>query len=324
MAFVQFRRPAGTPGGRTRQRVLLAGGWLGLLGAALVLTLVLAPTIEPPEQPLGPRPHAAEAPASPATSRAAEERPLPAAQPPPGLPVIGYGPAPTGFPADPAPLATNRLTEGLHPTRRIALYDAPGGRPRAFLASTISGVKVTLPIVDRRSGWVAVLLPSANRRMGWVPPGSWTTELLRDQLVVVRRTHRLTWLRDGAPVRSWPVALGRPSTPTPLGRTFILGRSTLAGRVYAGTDVFALGAVPDNLGSVKTALRGAHIGLHTWYNDRDLGRNTTNGCIRLTRSAQRLLLAELLPGTPLVVLDQPIPLATAPPRDRSAIGPRGD
>jgi lipoprotein-anchoring transpeptidase ErfK/SrfK len=52
---------------------------------------------------------------------------------------------------------------------------------------------------------------------------------------------------------------------------------------------------------VPTALRGAHIGIHTWYHDRELGKNTSDGCIRLTRSGQRELLANLRPGTPVIV-----------------------
>ncbi len=133
----------------------------------------------------------------------------------------------------------------------------------------------------------------------------WTSVALRDQLVVYRRTHELLWLRDGAIVRSWPVTLGSPATPTPLGRTFVLGRSKLSGAVYAGTDVFALGAVPDNPQAVPPGLRGAHIGVHTWYTDATIGKDVTDGCIRLTKSGQQLLLQEIAPGTGLVVLERP-------------------
>lgn len=249
-------------------------------------------------------PPARAVPTLPAAPPARAVPTLPAAPPPAGLPVIDYGPPPAGFPPDPTPLSTAPLTVGLRPDRRIGAYDAPGGRPRAFLAPTILGVPVTVPVVDRRAGWAAVLLPSANRRIAWVPPGGWTEVPLRDLLTVVRQTHRLTWWRGGEPVRSWPVSLGEPQTPTPLGRTFVLGRSTLSGYVYADTDVFALGAVPDDPEAVSPGLRGAHIGLHTWYHDRELGRNTTNGCIRLTRTAQRELLDEILPGTPVVVVER--------------------
>jgi L,D-transpeptidase catalytic domain len=231
------------------------------------------------------------------------EPPLPVIQPDPNLPVIAYWPSPIGFPADPAPLSTAWLSEGLRPSGRIAVYDAPGGQPRAYLDPTIQGVEISLPIVERRSGWVSVLLPSVNRTVAWIPPGPWTTVALRDQLIVVRSTHQILWFRDAELVRSWVVTLGTDATPTPLGRTFVLGRSRLPGYVYGDTDVLALGAVPDHPNAVPPGLRGAHIGLHTWYHDGELGRNTTDGCIRLTKSGQELLLAEIVTGTEVVVVD---------------------
>jgi hypothetical protein len=225
---------------------------------------------------------------------------------PEDLPVVGYWSDPDGFPDDPDPLSTAALTEGMRPDSRIVAYDAPGGQPRAFLDPRIEGVEITLPVVGYHAGWVSVLLPSVNRRLAWLAPGTaWTMVALRDQLVVIRPTHELRWYRDGGLVQTWPVSLGLDVSPTPLGRTFVLGRSALPGAVYAGTDVFALGAVPDVPDSVPVGLRGAHIGLHTWYNDWELEQNTTDGCIRLTRTGQERLLAEILPGTEVVVLDQP-------------------
>ncbi|MCW3838961.1 L,D-transpeptidase family protein [Micromonospora yasonensis] len=259
-----------------------------LTGGAGPVPVVAAPTTPAPTEP-SPTPVESVPPAAPA---------------PDDLPVVTYDPAPRGFPADPGAGDTRPLTEGLSPTRRIAAYDAPGGRPRAFLAPTISDVPLTMPIVDRQVGWTAVLLPSANRRIAWLPAGGWNTVPLRDQLVVERRPHRLTWYRDGRAVRSWAVSLGMPGQSTPLGRTFILGRTPPPQEVYGGVDIFALGAIPDDPDSVPTGLRGAHIGVHSWHNDDTLGENVTNGCIRLTRSGQQQLLAEVPPGSSVVVVDQ--------------------
>jgi lipoprotein-anchoring transpeptidase ErfK/SrfK len=292
------RRPTSCDG-RSRYRPV------GILAAAALLTLVSGGTVADhhstadtqTRNPAG-RPAPASTPAAPAAYD------LPAAPAPASLPVLDYGPPPAGFPPDRASASTAPLKAGLRPYRRVVAYDAPGGRPRAFLPPTILGVPVTVPIVDWRASWTAVLVPSANRRIAWVPSGGWTEVPLRDLLVVARRAHRLTWWRDGQPVRSWQVSLGHPRTPTPLGRTFVLGRSTLRSHVYADTDVFALGAVPDDPDAVSPGLRGAHIGLHTWYHDRELGQNTTDGCIRVTRPAQRKLLDELVPGTPLVVVEK--------------------
>ncbi|WBB75092.1 L,D-transpeptidase [Micromonospora sp. WMMD1128] len=279
-------------------------GWLfAALGVPLLLATALlvghALTGAPPPAPVVAGP-TTPAPASPTP---AESVP-PAAPAPADLPVVTYDPAPRGFPADPATADTGPLPEGARPNRKIAAYDAPGGRPLAFLAPTISDVRLTMPIVERRAGWTAVLLPSANRTIAWLPAGGWTTVVLRDQIVVERRTHRLTWRRDGRAVHTWPVSLGMSGQLTPLGRTFVLGRTPPPEDVYGGVDIFALGAIPDDPDAVPTGLRGAHIGLHTWYNDDTLGENVTNGCIRLTRSAQRQLLAELAPGTSFVVVDR--------------------
>lgn len=279
---------------------------------ATAFVTVLAATLTACGNPVTPPPVPA-APAGAQRSRPPEPDPPPlAVAPPADLPVIDYWPSPAGFPADPAPLSTTPPTEALRPITRLAAYDAPGGVPRAFLDPTIRGVEIALPVVERRPGWVSVLLPSVNRTVAWFPSGPWTTVPLRDQLVVVRSTHELQWLRDGALVQSWPVSLGTDATPTPLGRTFVLGRSSLPGYVYADTDVLALGAVPDYPEAVPPGLLGAHIGVHTWYHDGELGQNTTDGCIRLTRSGQERLLAELAPGTPVVVVDDWAPPSTRP------------
>ncbi|SCL16982.1 L,D-transpeptidase catalytic domain [Micromonospora nigra] len=299
MAFDRFERQ--WLGGVLGVAVLLAGA--GFTGYALT------PTPAPPRSAL-PAPVAS---ADVVAPTGAPTQPVaPAAPAPDGLPEITYDPAPDGFPADPDTLSTTPLTEGLRPTRRLAAYDAPGGRPLAFLMPTISGVDLTVPVARRDAGWTAVLLPSANRRLAWLPPGGFTTVALRDQLVIERVPHRITWYRAGRAIRSWKVSLGQRGQETPLGRTFILGRTPPPESVYGGVDIFALGAVPDDPDAVPAGLRGAHIGIHTWHHDGELGRDTTNGCIRLTPGGQRELLAELRDGTPVVVVDAlPAPPPTA-------------
>lgn len=248
-------------------------------------------------------------PAAPAVAAAPPAEPSPAEPPPtavpapPGLLKITYRRGPRGFPADPEAASLAAVTEGLHPERKLALYDAPGGRPRAFLPRTISGLPVVVPIVSRRPGWVAVLLPSANRRIGWLPATGWSALRLRDQLVLRRRTHELTWLRDGRRRQSWPVAVGAERTPTPLGRTFVLGRTGTRGAVYAGLDALVLGAVPEDRAALAPALRDAHTGIHGWRDEAAFGRSVSNGCLRVPPAAQRTLLAHLGPGTTVHIVD---------------------
>jgi L,D-transpeptidase-like protein len=230
------------------------------------------------------------------------DRILPAAKPSDDLPVISYLHVPKGFPADPSPASLAHLPEGLHPKRRLAVYDAPGGKPRAYLPSTIRGVTVIVPVVAKKPGWSAVLLPSINRRIGWLPDHGWRAETLRDQVVVRLGERTLTWWRDGVQQRTWTVAIGSKRTPTPLGRTFVLGRTGTHGEVYAGLDALVLGAVPDDRGAVAPGLRDAHTGIHAWYRASVFGRSVSNGCVRMPRDAQETLLANLAAGTPITVV----------------------
>ncbi|AGZ42338.1 hypothetical protein AFR_20330 [Actinoplanes friuliensis DSM 7358] len=226
--------------------------------------------------------------------------PVPVAAPAPrGLPVIDYWTGPRGLPADTGQLSAT----GLRPASKIVVYDAPGGRPRGLVERSISGLPVVLPIVARRTGWVAVLLPTTNRRMGWVPPKGWSEEPLRDHLVVSRGDHRLTWFRHGVRKKSWTVATGAAATPTPLGRTFVMGTTGTRGAVYGGLDALVLGSIPENPEAVAEGLGAAHTGIHSWTDPGAFGRSVSNGCVRVPPKVMRLLLDEINPGTPVTVVD---------------------
>jgi hypothetical protein len=235
----------------------------------------------------------------------AQEQQVVAAPPvPPGLETVAYEKFQTGWPADPTPAKLTGITEGVHPQKTVAMYDAVGGTAKAMMAPEIApGVESVLPVVEKKSGWVAVLVPSANRSIAWLPDKDLEHRKLEDHIVIYRKQHKLVWLKNDKEQKSWPVTLGLPKSPTPLGRSFVLGRSLLPGKVYAGVPVFALSSIPDDPNSVPTGLRGAHTGIHTWHNDNNLGKDVSDGCIRLTKSGQELLLKEIENGTPVTVVD---------------------
>ncbi|MER7003531.1 L,D-transpeptidase [Dactylosporangium sp. NPDC000555] len=270
------------------------------LAAALAAPLTACGSKPPaPPQVAGTQP--APAGSTPVTSPSPSAAPPPAATPAAGLPTITYTQAATGFPADPDGSSTALLGEGLQVDAKSPVYDAPGGQARAYLTPKISGVDLIMPVVQRTDGWVAVLLPSMNRSVGWLPPGGWHTVALRDQIVVHRGAFTLTWVRDGVAQQTWTVTIGAPATETPLGRTFVLGRSSLPNKVYAGLDVLALGAVPDDKKAVAPGLADAHTGIHAWYRN-EFGHRQSNGCVRMPPAAQKVLLDNIAAGTSVVVL----------------------
>ncbi|HEV7824872.1 MAG TPA: L,D-transpeptidase [Mycobacteriales bacterium] len=228
---------------------------------------------------------------------------VPAPAVPPGLKTVSYTEFQSGWPADPDPTKIDGITEGVHPLKTVALYDAVGGKARTKAAPEIArGVDLVMPVIDEKSGWVAVIVPSTNRSVAWIPDKDLERRPLRDHIVIERKAHKLTWYTDDKPQKSWEVTLGTAATPTPLGRSYVLGRSKLPGAVYAGVDVLALSSVPDDPSSVPAGLRGAHTGIHTWHNDNNLGKDVSDGCIRLTKSGHELLLKEIEPGTPVTIL----------------------
>jgi hypothetical protein len=283
--------------GRTASAYLLVFAVVLLAGVAGVIGLAVRPEAPVALDVAAPRPAASSA--APTVSATA----LPAPPAPADLPVFSYWRAPRGFPADPTPLSTTAVTEGLRLTAGRVVHDTPGGTPRAVLPQSISGLPITVPIVERRTGWVAVLLPTINQRIGWLTADDSELVRLPDQLVLRRRTHELTWLRDGVRQNSWTVATGAPATATPLGRTFVLGRVNPAGSVYAGLDALALGSVPDDRNSLPPSLRAGHTAIHAWYRTSAFGRSISNGCIRMPKKGQRTLLKTIAVGTVVTVID---------------------
>ncbi|WP_229075513.1 L,D-transpeptidase [Actinoplanes sp. DH11] len=287
------------PRSRTRAYLLIltVAALLLALGAAVALARGSAP-----ESTAGTWVSPASSAAASSPAPAPSSKPKPAAEPPDDLPVITYAEGPTGLPEDPGATSLDVPSEALRPEKRMALYDEPGGEPRAWLPPRISGLPTVAPIVARDNGWVAVLAPSSNRRIGWVPAAGWKPEPLRDHIVVDLSDHRLTWLREGEEQRSWEVSVGSEETPTPLGRTFVMGTTTTDGAIYENLDALVLGTVPEKKENLAASLRGAHTAIHAWSRTSAFGRSVSNGCVRMPAAAQRKLLKEIDPGTPVIVV----------------------
>jgi lipoprotein-anchoring transpeptidase ErfK/SrfK len=81
-------------------------------------------------------------------------------------------------------------------------------------------------------------------------------------------THTLTLYRNGKYFKSYPVAVGKASTPTPKGTFSIKNKAINPGGPYG---VRWLGL---------TAPNGSY-GIHGTNNPSSIGKNISNGCIRM-------------------------------------------
>jgi lipoprotein-anchoring transpeptidase ErfK/SrfK len=201
-------------------------------------------------------------------------------------------------PRDAEPQATTN-GDVVHPKRTLPVYAAPDGRPFAKVTPTQMG-ETWLPVIDRRDGWVQVLLPSRpNGSTGWIKAAS--VEQARTPYLV--RVHvgsrELELFQDGALVGSWPVAVGAAETPTPIGRTFLLGSIVDANQSYSPV-ILPLGSHSETLDTYGGG--PGTVALHGWPDDSVFGDAVSNGCIRVPAEALDQLTQVPL-GT-LVIVDQ--------------------
>jgi lipoprotein-anchoring transpeptidase ErfK/SrfK len=97
----------------------------------------------------------------------------------------------------------------------------------------------------------------------------------------------LTLYKDDAVYKTYPVAVGKPSTPTPKGSYKIINRAVNPGGPF---------------GVRWLGLSYPHIGIHGTNNPSSIGKNVTNGCIRM-HNRDVLEIANLVPiGTPVTII----------------------
>lgn len=184
--------------------------------------------------------------------------------------------------------------------RPVALRAAPAGRELARLGlRTEFGSPQALLVVRRSGAWLGVVSSAAgNNRIGWVPAGAATLGRVSYALTVSLTGRRLTVLRAGRPVKSYPVAIGRPSAPTPTGRfdvTDLLSTGDPTGPY--GCCILALSARSPH--AIQGWNGGDRIAIHSTPETASIGQPVSHGCVRVSLAAGRWLLANIPLGTPV-------------------------
>jgi lipoprotein-anchoring transpeptidase ErfK/SrfK len=228
---------------------------------------------------------------------AAPERPLPA----PAVtapPAPGDGPVRLGDAAAYAALARGDVDVRSTPTADASTVfrlpaKLPWGTPRPFLVREARRVDGKL--------WYRVLLPlRPNGSTAWVP-ASQVRVSARDHSAEVDLSARRLTLYDGTEaVRTFPVAIGQPGTPTPTGRFFVTVQLRPP-RISAIYGAWALGisAYSEVLDQFGTG--DGQIALHGTSDASELGRAVSHGCVRLSNVSISALAGELPVGSPVEI-----------------------
>ena len=189
--------------------------------------------------------------------------------------------------------------EVVHPRRTLPVHAAPGRRAFAKITPTQMG-DTWLPVIGRHGGWTQVLLPSRpNGSTGWLR----SAKLERRHTPYLVRVHlgsrRLELLRDGNLVGSWSVAVGAPGTPTPTGRTFLLGSVIDDNQSYSPL-ILPLGSHSNTLDTYGGG--PGTVALHGWPDASVFGSAVSHGCVRVPADALDQL--RQVPLGSLVIVDQ--------------------
>ncbi|MEQ0560752.1 L,D-transpeptidase [Amycolatopsis sp. NEAU-NG30] len=206
----------------------------------------------------------------------------------------------TAAPRDPEPGAIpgGRL---VHPAAVVPIYASPGGPAIAALPPTELVSDTWLPVIADRPGWAEVLLPvRPNGSAGWIylDPAVTTTAHSPFRIEVDRGAFTLTLLRDGHQFGRWTVGVGKPGSPTPATRTFILASIRDTHPTFSPV-VLATGAHSDTY----TTYGGGPgtVGVHGWPTADVFGRPSSDGCIRIPPDALQVISTQVPIGSPVLI-----------------------
>jgi lipoprotein-anchoring transpeptidase ErfK/SrfK len=166
------------------------------------------------------------------------------------------------------------------------------GNPQVFLLLDAQPVGHTT--------WFRALLPvRPNGTTGFIDGAQLSLARTPYHLTVSKEQRRLTLWKGCEAVKTYPVAIGTNTTPTPTGTFYLasLVRPPTANSVY-GTYAFGLSGFSP---VIRTWKWGGVIGLHGTNDPSSIGHYTSHGCIRLyNRVIDRLV--RILPlGTPISI-----------------------
>jgi hypothetical protein len=184
----------------------------------------------------------------------------------------------------------------------LAVSPSPDAAPAATLSNPLpSGAPRVVVVVHASGDWLQVLLPMRpNSSLGWIRVSDVELSSVTYRVEIDRGAHRMHVFDGNSVVMDEPIAVGKPSTPTPTGQFFAveLLNTGNPGGAY-GPYAFTLSAyseVYQTFGSGDGA-----VGMHGTNEYNSVGQSASHGCVRLHNDAITRL-AETLPlGTPVFI-----------------------
>jgi L,D-transpeptidase catalytic domain len=200
-------------------------------------------------------------------------------------------------------LATVFLIATLH--HPAAVFRAPNADAWTHqvlpLYTPLSHQRSSMPVLARHRGFLKVLLPGRpNSHSGWISARDARTWKTPWHVVIRTASKRLFVFKGSRIARSFPVVVGKSSTPTPHGRFYVEEAMILPARSLGSPDAFALSA----RSNVYQEFEGGpgQIAIHGTYGIGGTpGRAESHGCIRATPVTLSYLIRRFGTGTPVEI-----------------------
>jgi lipoprotein-anchoring transpeptidase ErfK/SrfK len=150
--------------------------------------------------------------------------------------------------------------------------------------------------IDRFSAKLPPKRP--NESTGWLRADQVRTAARDYSAQIDLSERRLVLYKGTDPVSAFPIAIGRPGTPTPSGRFFVTVklRPPRISPVY-GAWALGLSAYSEVFDQFGTG--DGQIALHGTNNGAELGQAVSHGCVRLSNASISKLADLLPPGSPV-------------------------
>ena len=218
-------------------------------------------------------------------------------------------PVETTLPPPPETIPPNlsQIAEATVPV--VGIYDSPDqpqpartlpnpgtyGEPMVFLVKEMP---------KERLDWLIVYLPvRPNGSAAWVRASEMKVTTTQYRIVVELGAHRLTvWNGDQVFLQE-PVGVGTPSTPTPKGLFYL--RFLYQSKDATDRSKYGPFAYPiSGFSEVFDTFMGGNgeSGIHGTNNPADLGKDVSNGCVRMSNEGITKLAQALPAGTPVEIL----------------------
>jgi lipoprotein-anchoring transpeptidase ErfK/SrfK len=209
--------------------------------------------------------------------------------------------------ASAATVPTTTPTVTLLAPASVHTYPGANAPTTSVIADTrpLTGSPTVLPVIATATAegtpWVEVRLPQRpDGSTGWISTAATSTSADRWFITVSRESFRAHIYDEGKLVQTFPVIVGKPSTPTPAGNFFVAeivheGYGIVSGPYALLTSDYSNVLHEFEGGPGQIALHGI-VGL-----DDPMGTASSHGCMRFTDADVTWLAQHIPAGTPIQI-----------------------